>query len=187
MFRYRITDWRLWLYVCLTGLLWGLTVSPAWAHGGDESIVQLKDVHVASYRLTVMTAPRVLLAGPMHVVVLVTDPTGSHFKIIQQMTVEAIPLSGGGSRQVSQAIPIPMPLGSHEAQLMLTQLGSYQIQIHLPVQLAPVNFEIEVVSGVWMQGILYVLLGITVVAALWLVKEGRTVWRSRAPFKATPA
>ena len=176
MHRQSRVEQTFWRCAFLVVLLCALGNTPVLAHSGDESVVQLQDVPVAAYRLTVMTAPRVLLAGPLHVVVLATDPTGAHFQIIQAMTVEVIPLTGG-SHQVSPALPGLTPLGSHEAQFALTQPGRYQIQLHVPDSTQPLTFEVEVVSGVWMQGLLLVLVGVTMLAALWVVREGFTVWR----------
>jgi hypothetical protein len=42
-----------------------------------------------------------------------------------------------------------------------------------------ITFAVVALSGIWMQGTLLALSSVTGVAALWLVKEGFTVWRRK--------
>lgn len=168
---------RFYLNCLIVSLLCVLTATSVWAHGADESVIQLQDVHLGPYRLTVMTAPRAILVGSLHVVVMVKDALAPRPRVILHMTVEAIPLTGAGRRQTSAAIPFISPFGSHEAQLDLTQPGRYQIIVHVPGTIQTMTFEVEVVSGVWMQGIILALFALTVVVTGWLVKEGFIIWR----------
>lgn len=166
----------LWL---LIGLSVGASTMPALAHTEEESIVQLRDVALDGYRLTVLTAPRTLLVGPAHLVVLVTDADG-RWVLLRQMMVEVTPLLHPDQLQVRPLLPMTLPLGSHETQLELPTPGHYQVTIRLADQSQPVSFEIEVLSGVWMRGLLSLLVGVTLLAAGWLVKEGFTVWQRSA-------
>src|SRR5689334_2190303 len=97
---YIIGSRRFYLICFTVSLLCVLTVTSVWAHGADESVFQLQDVHLGPYRLTVMTAPRVILVGSLHVGITVMDALAPRPRVVLHMTVEAIPLTGAGSRQV---------------------------------------------------------------------------------------
>ena len=174
--RRRRREW-LALGLLLSTLLALLLRSHVLAHGEEESVVQLQDAALAGYRLTVRTAPRTLLVGPLHVLVQVTDSTGRP-QVLQSLRVAVQAVLSTGDRQVTQALPM-LPPGNHEAQLMLPQPGEYQITLRLNDSTEEITFAVVALSGIWMQGALLVLGSVTGIAALWLVKEGFTVWRRK--------
>lgn len=169
-------QWRpLFLLVSIVlALLVGQRVA---AHGEGESIVQVTDAPLGSYRLTIRTAPRTLLVGPLHVLVQVSDSQGRP-QVLQSLTVAVQALSSIDDMQITRTLPM-LPPGNHEAQLTLPQPGEYQLTLRLDGSADAITFTVVALSGVWMQGVLLVFGGVTSVAALWLVKESFTVWRRK--------
>jgi hypothetical protein len=169
-------EWRL-LCLWLSALL-GLLLAPqVLAHGAEESMIQVQDASLGDYRLTVRTAPRTLLVGPLHVLVQVTGSTGRP-QVLQSLRVAVQPVPSSGDGQITQALPM-LPPGTHEAQLTLPHPGEYQITLRLNDNAEEITFAVVALSGIWMQGTLLALSSVTGVAALWLVKEGFTVWRRK--------
>jgi hypothetical protein len=172
----RRREWRL-LFLLLSALF-GLLLAPhVLAHGEEESVIQMTDAPLGDYRITVRTAPRTLLVGPLHVLVQVTDSKGRP-QVLQTLRVAVQAISSSGDGQVTEALPM-LPPGNHEAQLTLPQPGEYQIILRLNDSAEEITFAVVALSGIWMQGVLLALGSVTGVAALWLVKEGFTVWRRK--------
>lgn len=180
---------KFWLVPrCMMLQLFLLLIIPtklAMAHT-EDAVVQLSQVPVGPYEMTVWAYPGIMRAGSIHYTVFITDVANAEPLDNATILIEATPLSGRGDVVSANAVQ-----GSdganpsfYETDLALKEEGIYQIRIvvqDLSEQMYTQQFQIEVVSIASLKIILSVFSIITVVIIVWFVIESLQTWGLNGP------
>ncbi len=147
----------------------------------EDAIVQLSQVPVGPYEMTIWAYPGIMRAGSIHYTVLVIDAANAEPLDNATILIEAIPLSGQGDVVSANAVQ-----GSdganpsfYETDLALKEEGTYQIKIVVQdpsEQVYSQQFQIEVVSITSLKIILSVFSILTVIIIVWFVIESLQTW-----------
>jgi hypothetical protein len=166
----------LWSMICL---LLTLTVQSAGAHGEDRTLY-LSDVVVGSYTISAWTSPAVLRTGEIHIEVSLLDMNGVPVQdALVYVTVS--PLDGMGEPLSVLAHPDHSSYSfSQEAAFWLDQPGNCRVDItvaDLDGHYGNTSFDIEILSvPLAVRALLYVQIGASLIAGIWIVKVGIGVW-----------
>jgi hypothetical protein len=166
----------LWSMICL---LLTLTVQSAGAHGEDRTLY-LSDVLVGSYTISAWTSPAVLRTGEIHIEVSLLDMNGVPVQdALVYVTVS--PLDGMGEPLSVLAHPDHSSYSfSQEAAFWLDQPGNCRVDItvaDLDGHYGNTSFDIEILSvPLAVRALLYVQIGASLIAGIWIVKVGIAVW-----------
>jgi hypothetical protein len=171
-------SWR-WRIV-LVGTLWlmlAITSQPVWAHEGHGRTLQQVQVPAGAYQLTIWTTPARLRPGEIHVETLVTDQRG---QVDETCAVQIALLSLEQPQLTLQSLSLPNGAGLRTAAFDVVQPGRYLVEARVLDETGVggrTSFAIEVVpASALVQGGIYLVLGASLVVALWMLKQGVALW-----------
>jgi hypothetical protein len=171
--------------IFLAGLimaLLSLLAQPVLAHGEDR-MLQGANIAAGAFQLTVWTAPARLRTGEVHVETAVFDRNGNpDERCAVQVTLT--PLDRTGPRFSALALPVMgAEAGLREAAFTVTEPGRYRVETTVfdeAGRAGQTTFDVEIASvpQVIQVGI-YLLLGLSILAGVWMVWRGVELWFGR--------
>lgn len=158
-------------------------VRPAAAHGGEETL-QLDQVRIGPYRLSVWTYPSLLSVGRIALSVAVREAQSNaparNCKVLVQLT----PREADGAP--FQSLPSSYPTLRHplyDFEVDLTTPGPYQVDVQLQDASGwsgKTSFDITVHPELgWLKWLIIALLIQAGLVGIWLAKDAASVWGGR--------
>jgi hypothetical protein len=171
----------MWLRILITTLaiLLILPVRPVLAHANDRTL-QGESLKAGPYRLTVWTAPSRLRTGEIHVETIVFDQAGNVDKKCA-VFVALKPLDPELAEYSVLSTPIAgASEGIREARFKVNDPGLYRVEATVVDGTGTggeVTFQVEVIRVSFLvRFFIYLLLGASALASLWIVAKGLEVW-----------
>ncbi|RIK43082.1 MAG: hypothetical protein DCC55_06760 [Chloroflexi bacterium] len=182
------------LRVCsifLAGVIMALLsalAQPVRAHGEDR-MLQGANIAAGEFLLTVWTAPARLRTGEIHIETTVFDRNGNPDEqcVVQ---VALTPLDRTGPPLTALSFPVAgAEAGLREAAFTVTEPGRYRVETTIfdntgAAGLAAFEVEITPVPRLIQAGI-YLLLGASILAGVWMLRNGIDVWFGRTQTAAS--
>lgn len=181
------------LRVCsifLAGLimaLLSLLARPVLAHGEDR-MLQQANIATGAFRLTVWTSPARLRTGELHVETSVLDRDGTPDEtyVVQ---VSLTPVDRPGPVLAALSVPVAgAEAGLREAAFTVAEPGRYRVETTLFDETGMAGqaaFEVEITPVPhFVQVGIYLLLGASILAGVWMLWNGVDVWFGRAQMAA---
>lgn len=171
--------------IFLAGLimaLLSLMARPVLAHGEDRSL-QGANIAAGEFQLTVWTAPARLRTGEVHVETAVFDHNGNPDERCA-VQVALTPLDRTGPPLTALSLPVAgAEAGRREAAFTVTEPGRYRVETTLFDErgmAGQASFEVEIVLVPYViQWGIYLLVGASILAGVWMLRSGVGVWFGR--------
>jgi hypothetical protein len=179
--------------IFLAGLLMALLsvlARPVLAHGEDRTL-QAVNIATGEFQLTVWTAPARLRTGEVHIETALFDRNGNPDERCA-VQIALTPLDRTGPPLTALAFPVAgTEAGLREAAFIVTEPGHYRVETTIfdeTGRAGQTAFDVEIVPvpQVIQYGI-YLLLGASILAGVWMLWNGMDVWfgRTRTAFRAS--
>ncbi len=162
--------------------LLSLLAQPVLAHGDDRTLQQA-NIAVGEFQLTIWSAPARLRTGEIHIETFVLDRNG---KPDERCVVWVLltPLDRTGPTLDAPSIPMAsVGAGMGEASFTVAEPGRYRVEAVIFDETGAVGqtaLEVEIIRiPLIIQGGIYLLVGASILTAVWMLKNGISLWFGR--------